>query len=289
MFKSVLVHLRGTIGDNAVLTAALQVARPFAGHLECLHIRPNLAQMASKVAVVEIDDDANAVVEMLEALQQQSAESAGRASDALAEFCTKEGIIRAEIPPGPDKVNAAFRESTGSEVDELIVHSRYHDLVVVKGGGESAGGFTSYDLGRLLMSAGRPVLIAPGAAARPIRTAVIAWKDAPEAARALTAAMPLLGAAEKIFVFTASEADEPTSDCESVVRSLSWHGLNAESHHIVPGERDPADSVLEMARAAGADLLVMGAYGRNRMNEVIFGGFTQSILEDASIPVLLFH
>ena len=289
MLKSVLVHLRGTKADTAVLAAALQAARPFAGHLECLHIRPDLGELASKAALVEIDEDSNAIVLILERLQKESSETAQRASDAFANFCKKESILRAEIPPGPDKTNAAFREDIGNEVDRLIVQARYHDLVVVKGGGEHAGGLSLYDLGRVVMSAGRPVLLAPSVPARPVRTAVIAWKDAPEAARAVTAAMPLLATAEKIFVCSASEADEPTPDSEAIVRLLGWHGLNAQSHHVVPGERDPADAMLETARAADADLLVMGAYGRNRLNEIVFGGFTQCVLEDAALPVLLFH
>jgi nucleotide-binding universal stress UspA family protein len=33
----------------------------------------------------------------------------------------------------------------------------------------------------------------------------------------------------------------------------------------------------------------MGAFGQNRLSELVLGGFTQTILEDASIPVLLFH
>jgi nucleotide-binding universal stress UspA family protein len=36
----------------------------------------------------------------------------------------------------------------------------------------------------------------------------------------------------------------------------------------------------EMARSAETDLLVMSAYGRNRLSELILGGFTRTILED---------
>jgi len=289
MFKSVLVHLRGTKADASALAAALQAARPSAAHLECLHIRADLGSMISKASVMELDDDANAMVDMLDTMKKQNAEAAERASEAFAAFCAKEGILRAEIPPGPEKMNAAFRESVGDEIDELIRQSRCNDLTVVTGGSEDAGGLNLYDLGRLIMGAGRPVLLASSLPARPVRTAVVAWKDVPEAARAVTAAMPLLATAQKIFVFNASEVDEPASDYESVVKLMGWHGLNADSYHVVPGEREPADAVLEMARSAEADLLVMGAYGRNRLNEIIFGGFTQSILEDASLPVLLFH
>jgi nucleotide-binding universal stress UspA family protein len=33
----------------------------------------------------------------------------------------------------------------------------------------------------------------------------------------------------------------------------------------------------------------MGAYGRGPLREAVFGGFTQSILEHADLPVFLLH
>jgi nucleotide-binding universal stress UspA family protein len=33
----------------------------------------------------------------------------------------------------------------------------------------------------------------------------------------------------------------------------------------------------------------MGGYGHSRLRETILGGFTRSILEDASVPVLICH
>ena len=39
----------------------------------------------------------------------------------------------------------------------------------------------------------------------------------------------------------------------------------------------------------GADLLVMGAYGRSRMREMILGGATRHILSHMTLPVLMSH
>jgi len=290
MFKTVLVHLRGIAGDTATLKAALQVARPFGAHLECVHVRPDLAALISRATAADMgDEDTDTITEMLHRLQDESAERAQRAADAFADFRAKENLAAAGAPPGPGKTNGAFRESTGNELDRLVAESRYHDLLVVKAADEQAGSLPVNELGQLIVSSGRPVLLAPSVPARPIRTVVIAWKDVPEAARAVGAAMPLLAKAEKIFVATASEEDEPGSDCDGVVRQLGWHGLSAEAHRVVPGDRDAPHAVLEMARAASADLLVMGAYGHNRLAEVILGGFTQNVLEDASLPVLMLH
>ncbi|MFC6586035.1 universal stress protein [Sulfitobacter pacificus] len=36
-------------------------------------------------------------------------------------------------------------------------------------------------------------------------------------------------------------------------------------------------------------MMVMGAYGRSRLREAIFGGTTRSILTDATVPVFMAH
>ena len=39
----------------------------------------------------------------------------------------------------------------------------------------------------------------------------------------------------------------------------------------------------------GPELLVMGGYGHSRLREWVFGGFTQRVLADAPLPVLIAH
>ncbi len=114
-----------------------------------------------------------------------------------------------------------------------------------------------------------------------------------EAARAVTAAMPLLQKARRIDVYGANESDKRAADCvdcsDSIVRYLRWHGLNAMGHFVILADRTAADAVLESARHVEVDLLVMGAYGHSRVREFVFGGFTQRMLKGAELPVMLFH
>jgi nucleotide-binding universal stress UspA family protein len=39
----------------------------------------------------------------------------------------------------------------------------------------------------------------------------------------------------------------------------------------------------------GADLLVLGGYGRTRLSELVMGGVTRHVLAEAKLPVLLAH
>ena len=57
----------------------------------------------------------------------------------------------------------------------------------------------------------------------------------------------------------------------------------------IEAEDDVGAALLQAARAAGADLLVMGGYGRSRLRELVLGGVTRHVLTHAQLPVLLAH
>jgi nucleotide-binding universal stress UspA family protein len=42
-------------------------------------------------------------------------------------------------------------------------------------------------------------------------------------------------------------------------------------------------------REIGADLVVMGAYSRHRLREILFGGVTEHMLFAADVPVFMLH
>ena len=51
--------------------------------------------------------------------------------------------------------------------------------------------------------------------------------------------------------------------------------------------RDVGAGLLGAARDFGADLLTMGAYSHSRLRQLILGGVTRHVLENAEIPVLM--
>ena len=121
-------------------------------------------------------------------------------------------------------------------------------------------------------------------------TVVIAWKSTPETARAVTAAMPFLSLAKQVVIMTVAE-DETTIEEEgaaSLMAHLCWDGFAASVRRLEPGTEGAAETLLAAAREQAA-LLVMDGYGHSRLREWIFGGFTQRILRDAQVPVLIAH
>jgi nucleotide-binding universal stress UspA family protein len=70
---------------------------------------------------------------------------------------------------------------------------------------------------------------------------------------------------------------------------LRWHGVPGSFHHLKPAADRSGPEILLSATAEHAALLVMGGYGRSRLREWIFGGFTLHVLRGAEVPVLMAH
>jgi nucleotide-binding universal stress UspA family protein len=142
-----------------------------------------------------------------------------------------------------------------------------------------------------LMDTGKPLLIAPKVPpADLLGTVVIAWKDTPEAARAVAAAMPLIDNAARVVILSVGEGDAPADEtCIRLQNALRWHNVNTSVKPLTRAGRAPVEVLLEAAGEFGATLLVMGGYSHSRLREVVFGGFTQRILNAADLPVLMAH
>jgi nucleotide-binding universal stress UspA family protein len=186
------------------------------------------------------------------------------------------------------KPTAEWHVETGEEARVIANLGMMADLIVAGRGGEDNMTDRSI-LEAALLDTGRALLIPGKAAASAIvgETIAIAWKPTPQAARAVTAAMPFLALGAEIIVVTVEEG-EGHAGGEQLVRNLHWHGFRARAERISADGRDPVEALLEMVTDR-AGLVVMGGYGHSRFREWVFGGFTQRLLADAPLSVLMIH
>lgn len=176
-------------------------------------------------------------------------------------------------------------------VDMIAMHARYADLTVVgQVDPNRPADLVPADLpGQAALLAGRPVLALPYAwASVPIgQRIVIGWDGGREAARAVADAMPFLQAASEVAVLMVDrQGDLPGADISAY---LARRGVNVEAVALADSGISVADTLLSTAADRNADLLVMGAYGRSRLREMILGGTTRRILSEMTLPVLLSH
>ena len=288
MYRYILVPAAGAETDGPVFTTALTVARLMRAHLAFLHV--GLDVQATLAAIASSDTGVGfGYPEMLGSLEQEAASRQKRAELAFRDFCAAERLL-VSADPLAGLPSADWRIETGDEPHWVAEHGRAADLIVLGRSGDREPGAMDV-LEAALMDSGRPVLIAP-AQAQPELTGVvaIAWKDRPEAARAIAAAQPFLQLAGKIVILSVSEETSSNqASCERLRRALSWSNAATSVQSLKPDGRPPAETLLAAAHVANANLLVMGGYGHSRTREIILGGFTRRILSNADLPVLMAH
>jgi nucleotide-binding universal stress UspA family protein len=285
--------VNGTTRDHAVLVTALHVGRFFNAHLHCLHVVPDFGSLVARATNVDLTS-AMLLTDAVRTLEAEAEKRAAHARKVFLAFCAEEHLARLDVPHDPASVNAAWHEPVGKPVNVLMGEARFHDFIVVEGGAKHDLMLSKDDVGRLIVGAGRAILLVPPAPHNgSLKSIAIAWKNCPEAARAVTAAMPLLTKAEKIVVLSAEENGNESEACaeslDNLTNYLRWHGLRAERLRVDPGTHAIPDAILKTAFESGLDLLVMGGFGHSRLREFVFGGFTQRVLDGTALPVLLFH
>lgn len=181
----------------------------------------------------------------------------------------------------------------GDPIDVIAYAGASRDLLVA---GPVRGTLHSSPMlvGRLVVATRMPCLIVPEAfegAECAFECVAVAWNESVESARALHAAMPLLIEARRVVVLGGRPRDYtqamklPPFNPESY---LATHGISAELRHVECAD-DSGQSLPRLALEAGADLLVMGAYGRTRFSEWVLGGATRHALHESAIPLLMHH
>jgi nucleotide-binding universal stress UspA family protein len=285
--RSILVPVGGSETDMPLFETALAAAQPISAHLKFVHIHIGAGEAAVHMphtAFAMGPALANALKELNMSAQTRSADARRHFSD----FCRRSHIDIHDMPAPSQGVTASWHEAEGRALERILQYARHSDLVVV-GRASKANGLPGDFIEELLVRCGRPVLIANSTAQPTLTgTVMVCWKGTPESARAMSAAMPYLTRADRVVLVTVAESEEPT-DVADVVRQLAWNGVRAETRVITQLGTAIPEALASAARDCGADLVVMGAYGRSRMRELLFGSCTHAVIRGADRPVLLMH
>ena len=77
-----------------------------------------------------------------------------------------------------------------------------------------------------------------------------------------------------------------TASLDKARLMLERHGVVVQTLQAAGPDEAAGAVLLAQAAAHGADLLVIGSYGRTRLREFLFGGVTRHLLREATVPVL---
>jgi nucleotide-binding universal stress UspA family protein len=291
--KSILVLIGGGHRDRVVFQTALAAAQPLSGHLDCLHIHVTAGQAARETAIEFVSGPA--LQEALVELQAKSETFSRAAADNFRELCARAMVeccdreAAADRPSDATGVTASFREETDNALERLTVHARASDFVVM-GRARQTQGLPKDTLERLILRCGRPMLLAGADAPKQLDTIMVCWKKSDYSARAVAAATPLLSRAKRVVFTMVAEPDaQATEALNTLAGQFAGNNVQTEARVIAPNGRKIADVLSVAAEDCAADLVVMGAYGRARALEFLFGSCTESLLMHSDKPILLLH
>ena len=276
-YKDILVYVDDAKACPARLEVAVKLAVAHEAHLIGLHVR-SLSVMPEFI----VAEYGGQITE----LQAKYAEESAATARSLFEQAT-----------GVAGLSTEWRDVSGTLLDLVPLHARYVDLVVV-GQADIEDDDRSDErhlVDHLVLEAGRPVLVVPYVGRYEIcgERVLVAWNASREATRAVDDALPLLKRAKQVSVLAinprggfAGHGDVPGAD---ICLHLARHGVNAVCESIRADDVDVGNMLLSRAADDSSDLLVMGAYGRSRLRELVLGGATRHILYHMTVPVLLSH
>lgn len=274
--KTILVHIDAGKRCPARIEVAIGLARQYDAHLIGLNALTAVelpGYMLAGVGGASIDEIRKRNTDKLTA----------EAKAAFSKAMSAAGLTTAE-----------WRASGRDAVDAVTLHGRYADLIVIgQPWAEDSSGVGSGFAERIVLEAGRPVLMIPyagnfGAVGKRI---FVGWNGSRESTRAVTDAIPFLQQAEsvQIIVINPQAGEHGAMPGSDIALYLARHGVNVEVFMDNAEQKDVGNEILSRAADFGADLIVMGAYGHSRFREMVMGGASRTVFDTMTVPVLLSH
>jgi nucleotide-binding universal stress UspA family protein len=296
--KNILTIVSDPVAGRAALETALRTARQLGCHVDALHVR---ADPAAALPLVGEAMSGAMVDEMMNVADREARSRAERTRAMYDEVIGAAGLSNETATPAPEGFGVSWLEDSGVEEQVVALRGCRGDLIVLARPTPENETASLMTLNSALMQSGRPVLAAPplnpteGArpgvtlnTTGPYRKVALFWNGSTEATRAVSAAMPFLKAAGDVCVLRVEEEEwfAPTADLEAL---LARHGVRTLVSKVLPREGRTGRSLLYAAGDTGADLMVMGAYTRSKLRQLILGSVTGYVMQHALLPVLLCH
>jgi len=187
-------------------------------------------------------------------------------------------------------------QTAGDANATVMTYARYFDMTLIGQAGEAEKGLRMVSQPDLIaLQSGRPVMVVPRDFDRgPVSDRIVlAWDGHRAAARALADAIHFL---DEVSVVTILEVGDPAPVEQGlqadVATHLSRHGIKTEHERIESQRRSHegiGETIVDYCERNRPDVLVMGAYEHSKFREDYFGGVTNTVFKDLTIPVFMSH
>ena len=278
MIKNILIPTDGSDFGKTAIAYGIFLARKLDAQLTGLHVvdirlmqGPVFTDISGSIGLPPYQELLPAIESGLDA----------KAEEILKEF--RDQCEAAGLHPETKKVVGVIDETIieeGRTCCDWVLLAQRGEHFHLDGG--AILGSTAQSVVRL---SGKPVLVTPGHF-REIASMALAYDGSTPADHALKLAAELSQqAAWPLSVVIITDDQTVAAQRSQKAKGVLAPYPIASSVIIRTGKEDK--ELLRFIREGSADLLVMGAYGHNRLRELLLGSTTSSIIRKSTIPVLL--
>lgn len=277
MIEKILIPIDGSANSDTALQYGIYVALKLKAIISGLHVLdvnllqgPMLTDISGAVGMPPYDG-------FFDAIQKSLDEKADIIINNFQENCKRAGL-RTEI------------KKVIGKIDEIIIEeASTADFILMAKKGEhfhlKEGGLLGSVAEAVIRNSGKPVMITPDKFLE-IESMGIAYDGSPSAKKALNFSLDL----SKLATWPLT-AIIITSDMEKATRLTSQIEEAAQEEEtdceviILSGKE--VTEIIKFIEEGAVELIVMGAYGHNRLREMLLGSTTSQVIQKSTIPVLL--
>lgn len=277
MTMKMLICADGSDNSNIALDYGIYIAPKFSAAIAGLHVidvsliqGPLTTDISGAVGVQPYDG-------FFEAVETSLKEKAEFILKDFQGRCRKSGI------------DSEVKIITG-KIDQIIMEEAQHaDMVIMAKKGEhfhlKEGGLLGSVAEAVVRDCGRPVMVTPEKF-QEIESTGIAFDGSEPAKKALKLSLEISVQAAWPLTVVMITSDHKKADklCTEAEKFAEECGADCE---MIVLQGKESEEILKFIRQGSVELMVMGAYGHNRLRELFLGSTTTQVIRKSPIPVLL--
>ncbi|OGP89637.1 MAG: hypothetical protein A2031_09270 [Deltaproteobacteria bacterium RBG_19FT_COMBO_43_11] len=275
--RKILIPTDGSANSLTALEYGIYIARQAEASLIGLYVidvnliqGPMLTDISGSVGMPPYDG-------FFEAIETSLNEKADFSLKAFLERCKK------------SRTNAEVKKAIGKISQIIIEEAQRADLILMAKKGEhfhlKEGGLLGSVAEAVVRNSGKPVMITPENFLE-IESMGLAYDGSEPAKKALKLSLEL--SEQNAWPLTAVVISPDTQKAVTLTDEIenAAEALNADCAIIVlPGKE--AEEIIKFIKEGSVELMVMGAFGHNRLRALLMGSTTSHVIQKSHIPVLL--
>jgi len=277
MIKTILIPVDGSANSATAVDYGIYIAPKLDASLSGLHVidiyliqGPVMTDVSATVGMPPYDG-------FFEAVETSLKEKADYVLKNFEDRCRAAGVA------------CGTKKNIGKISDTIVEEAEGADLILMAKKGEhfhlKEGGLIGSVAEVVIRHSGKPVMVIPESF-REIESMGLAYDGNAPARKALALSLNISEKAKwPITVLIISADAAKVADLSAQVEDMAQKGL-ADCEVIISAGRE-ADEILKFIAEGPVELMVMGAYGHNRLRQLLLGSTTSHIIHKSPIPVLL--